>query len=195
MSSYLNSFVVGDYQRIEGVNPYFLPQVFPHHLYYPWNRPVTDARYAYNISLFAVYYYGSEDMFNYSFTRMLPKLDEIGNEGRPFAMEHWGLVTYGAPKIMVDESTASLKEKIDCAAVLAHEIAHQWHGNLVTCKWWSDIFVNEGFAEFWESITIDQIRPELHILDTQVTMTNDIMIKDVSKYTRPVILHEDEVQT
>ena len=124
MSTYLNTWVIGDYQAIEGINPYFSEHenvVFPQNLYYPWFRPITDAQWSYNASLFAIYYFGSEDVFNFSFTEMLPKEDDISLEAITWAMEHWGLVTYGSNRLMTNPLTADLAQRISCSVVIGHE--------------------------------------------------------------------------
>ena len=62
------------------------------------------------------------------------------------AMENWGLVTYREVDLMIDETTAPSARKQRVAIVVAHELAHQWFGNLVTMEWWEDLWLNEGFG-------------------------------------------------
>ena len=64
------------------------------------------------------------------------------------AMENWGLVTYRSTKILSEEN-ASFEQKKSNARTIAHEIAHQWFGNLVTMEWWTHLWLNEGFARNW----------------------------------------------
>ena len=60
------------------------------------------------------------------------------------AMENWGLVTYRETALLFDEESSDLTDKQWVATVIAHELAHQWFGNLVTMQWWDDLWLNEG---------------------------------------------------
>nr|KAJ3409232.1 Aminopeptidase 2 mitochondrial [Polyrhizophydium stewartii] len=78
------------------------------------------------------------------------------------AMENWGLVTYREVALMCDENTSSIvKQRV--AYVVAHELAHQWFGNLVTMDWWSDIWLNEGFATYVGWLATDHHYPDWQV--------------------------------
>ena len=80
-------------------------------------------------------------------------------------MENWGLVTYREVYLVVDEnSTFASRQQV--ALVIAHELAHQWFGNLVTMKWWDDLWLNESFANMMEYVCVDAIEPSWNILKT-----------------------------
>lgn len=79
------------------------------------------------------------------------------------AMENWGLVTYREAYLVLDPDNTSLTTKQLVATVIAHELAHQWFGDLVTMKWWDDLWLNESFANMMEFVAIDAIEPEWRI--------------------------------
>ncbi|MFD1484884.1 M1 family metallopeptidase [Lacticaseibacillus baoqingensis] len=79
------------------------------------------------------------------------------------AMENWGLVTYREAYLIVDPANTSLDTKQRVATVIAHELAHQWFGDLVTMKWWDDLWLNESFANMMEYVAVDALHPEWHI--------------------------------
>jgi aminopeptidase N len=79
------------------------------------------------------------------------------------AMENWGLVTYREAYLTLDPDNTPLRNKQIVATVIAHELAHQWFGDLVTMKWWDDLWLNESFANMMEYVAIDAIEPDWHI--------------------------------
>ena len=78
----------------------------------------------------------------------------------PGAMENAGLVTFREELILVDRDASSAKSRRDMSMTMAHELAHQWFGNLVTMRWWDDLWLNEGFATYMESLIVDELDPE-----------------------------------
>merc|ERR550534_2568521 len=100
----------------------------------------------------------------------LPKQDMIAiPDFSAGAMENWGLVTYRETALLYQDGTSSTSAKQRVCLVVAHELAHQWFGNLVTPKWWYDLWLNEGFANFVEYIGIEKVEPEMDIMDQFVT--------------------------
>lgn len=78
------------------------------------------------------------------------------------AMENWGLVTYRESGLLYTEGKSTTQDKQAIAKVIAHEFAHQWFGDLVTCDWWDYIWLNEGFATFFEYYTTEQVVQNLY---------------------------------
>ncbi|TPR47271.1 peptidase, partial [Apilactobacillus micheneri] len=82
------------------------------------------------------------------------------------AMENWGLVTYREALLLIDPDNTSLSTKQLVATVVTHELAHQWFGDLVTMKWWDDLWLNESFANMMEYVSVDALEPDWHIWET-----------------------------
>lgn len=114
------------------------------------------------------------------------------------AMENWGLITYREVYLLVDEnSTVSSRQQV--ALVVAHELAHQWFGNLVTMKWWDDLWLNESFANMMEYVAIDAIEPNWHIFeDFQTSGVPHALKRDATDGVQSVhvaVNHPDEINT
>jgi len=81
------------------------------------------------------------------------------------AMENWGLITFRENSLLVDSSNCSSAHLQAVATIVAHEISHQWFGNLVTMTWWEDLWLNEGFATFMQYLVVDMIYPQFQLWD------------------------------
>jgi tricorn protease interacting factor F2/3 len=91
----------------------------------------------------------------------LPKLDLIAiPDFASGAMENWGAITFRETILLYDKNTSSTQTKQHIAEVVSHELAHQWFGNLVTMKWWNDLWLNESFATFMATKFVDKFYPE-----------------------------------
>ncbi|MBO1161701.1 M1 family metallopeptidase, partial [Streptococcus thermophilus] len=114
------------------------------------------------------------------------------------AMENWGLVTYREVYLLVDEnSSAASRQQV--ALVVAHELAHQWFGNLVTMKWWDDLWLNESFANMMEYVSVNAIEPSWNIFeDFQTTGVPNALQRDATDGVQSVhmeVSHPDEINT
>uniref|UniRef100_A0A673M173 Aminopeptidase n=1 Tax=Sinocyclocheilus rhinocerous TaxID=307959 RepID=A0A673M173_9TELE len=108
-----------------------------------------------------------EKYYNTSYP--LSKSDQIAlpdfNSG---AMENWGLVTYRETALLYDPRTSANGNKQRIATVVSHELAHMWFGNLVTLKWWNDLWLNEGFASYVEYLGADYAEPNWNMKDQTI---------------------------
>lgn len=131
MSTYLVAFVVCDFQNLTDGRVSV------------WTRPeaIESARYALEVAPKILTFF--ENYFNIKYP--LPKLDLIAlPDFSAGAMENWGLVTFREVTMLHDEKISAPLNKQRVASIIAHEIVHQWFGNLVTPSWWSDLWLNEG---------------------------------------------------
>ena len=102
------------------------------------------------------------------------------------AMENTGAVTFRERLLLVDEARASLNVRKNVAAIISHEIAHMWFGNLVTMKWWDDIWLNEGFATWMANKPLATWRPEWNVHLDDAADTQTALGLDALRSTRPI---------
>jgi puromycin-sensitive aminopeptidase len=154
MSTYLLAFVVGEYDYIEEKDSNgVLVRV-----YTPVGKK-EQGRFALNIAVKTIPFYTEYFKIPYP----LPKIDLIAiADFAAGAMENWGLVTYRERILLVEDKSPVTTKQI-VAIVVGHELAHQWFGNLVTMEWWTDLWLNEGFASWIEYLCVDYCHPEYEI--------------------------------
>ncbi len=154
MSTYLVAFLVGDFQctgaRQDNVDIRVCAT--------PDKVALTP--YALAAAKFVLHYY--DNYFGIHFP--LKKLDLIGiPDFEAGAMENFGAITYRETDLLLDPKTATVGEEQRVALVVAHEMAHQWFGDLVTMQWWDNIWLNEGFATWMENKPVTAMHPEWNI--------------------------------
>ena len=123
----------------------------------------------------------------------LPKLDNIAAPGSSQffgAMENWGAIFSFEYILLLDPATSSISDKQGVFSTAAHEIAHQWFGNLVTMAWWDDLWLNEGFATWMEGRTTRKLHPEWDTDHVEAAFTSrGSMGRDAYATTHPVVQH------
>jgi aminopeptidase N len=118
----------------------------------------------------------------------LPKLDEIAVPGGfGGAMENWGGITYNERLLLYDPQKSSLETKQTVFAVMAHEMAHQWFGDLVTTAWWDNLWLNEGFASWMGTKATDHFNPEWQVWLNAGTSKTGVMSDDSRSSTHPIL--------
>lgn len=154
MSTYLVAFIVSDFKMLKSESGNFRV----------WARSeaIEQARYTLDIGPKILNYY--ENYFKIKFP--LPKMDSVAlPDFSAGAMENWGLITCRETAMLYQEGVSTSSNQQRVATVIAHELAHQWFGNLVTPVWWSDLWLNEGFASYVENIGMNAVEPTWKVLE------------------------------
>jgi puromycin-sensitive aminopeptidase len=152
MSSYLLAFIIGHFEHIQGkTKSGILVRVFTT----PGKKH--QAKFALDCAIKCIEFYEKYFAIRYP----LPVMDLIAiPDFAAGAMENWGAVTYRETAVLVDPVHSSLQNRQRVAMVIAHELAHQWFGNLVTMEWWTHLWLNEGFASYMEFVALDAVYPK-----------------------------------
>lgn len=117
----------------------------------------------------------------------LPKLDQLAvPSGRNGAMEDWGLISYGEGLLLFDPATGSVRQRRTIFNIIAHEVAHQWFGNLVTAASWDEIWLNEAFATWMARKATDHFNPEWQGRLRQRSFVDGAMERDAGPATRAI---------
>ncbi|OJJ95560.1 hypothetical protein ASPACDRAFT_82034 [Aspergillus aculeatus ATCC 16872] len=160
MSTYLLAWAVGDFEYVEAMTERkYQGKSIPVRVY--TTRGLKEqARFALECAHRTVDYFS--EIFEIEYP--LPKADLLAvHEFAMGAMENWGLVTYRTTAVLFEEGKSDTRYKNRIAYVVAHELAHQWFGNLVTMDWWNELWLNEGFATWVGWLAVDHFYPEWNI--------------------------------
>ncbi|GES65620.1 aminopeptidase [Aspergillus terreus] len=160
MSTYLLAWAVGDFEYVEAMTQRkYNGKSIPVRVY--TTRGLKDqAVFALECAHRTVDYFSEVFEIEYP----LPKADLLAvHEFAMGAMENWGLVTYRTTAVLFDEGKSDTRYKNRIAYVVAHELAHQWFGNLVTMDWWNELWLNEGFATWVGWLAVDHFYPEWNV--------------------------------
>lgn len=182
MSTYLLALAVGvlDYREINTTNGIRLRT---------WSRPnaIDTTAFALESASSLMTYF--EDYFSIPF--QISKMDMIGVPDYGHGgMENWGLVTYPESGLFYDPDVDTRSTKESMLTVIAHEIAHQWFGNLVTMEWWDDLWLNEGFGTYFGYLGADALYPEMKLLETLIATNNHVvLISDALSTSHPIKVH------
>jgi aminopeptidase N len=177
MSSYLVALAVGHFEYVEGE-----ADGIPIRIWGPPGTKQSDA-YALEVSEWCMKYFDKYFGIKYPFE----KLDMIGlPDFSAGAMENTGFITYRQAELQLDDKQASVELHQTVAIVIAHEMAHQWFGDLVTMQWWDDIWLNEGFASWMENKAVGAWKSEWHLELADVEDSTETLSTDSLQNTRPI---------
>ncbi len=177
MSTYLVAFLVGDFQCTSGESDGVAIRVC--------GTPdkVALTNYGLGVAEWVLHYY--DNYFGIHFP--LKKLDLIAiPDFEAGAMENFGAITYRETDLLIDEKTATIEAKKNVSEVIAHEMAHQWFGDLVTMQWWDNIWLNEGFATWMETKPVAVMHPEWHIDQDDAAQLDGVLNLDAQPTTRAI---------
>ncbi len=191
MSTYLLAFVYGELGYLEAKTKH---GIIVRTYATPDKAEITD--FALQTAVKCLDFYS--DYFDIDYP--LPKCDLIAlPDFGAGAMENWGCITFREQALLVDPKHTSLATKQYVALVVAHELAHQWFGNLVTMHWWSDLWLNEGFASWIEYLAIDHLFPDWQMWTQFIVDEQQQALKlDALEHTHPIeapVNHPDEIRT
>jgi aminopeptidase N/puromycin-sensitive aminopeptidase len=177
MSTYLVAFLVGDFQCSAGKSDGVAIRVCA------TPDKVALTTYGVDIAKWMLHYYNSYFGIPYP----LKKLDLIAlPDFEAGAMENFGAITYRESDLLLNEKTASIHAKKEVALVIAHEMAHQWFGDLVTMQWWDNVWLNEGFATWMENKATAHMHPEWNIDQAVAGDLQDTLNLDAQPTTRTI---------
>ena len=192
MSSYLLAFVIGELHKKSArtksgveVNIWATPAQ---------NENTLD--FALDIATRSIDFY--DEYFGVKYP--LPKSDHVAlPDFSSGAMENWGLITYRESCLLADPELTPESSRRFIATVIAHELSHQWFGNLVTMQWWNDLWLNESFANMMEYVAIDALQPNWHMWEdfatNEVTATLRRDSLDGVQSVQADVNHPDEIST
>ncbi|MFC4653331.1 M1 family metallopeptidase [Lactococcus nasutitermitis] len=192
MSSYLLAFVFGDLQYKKGktksgveVGAFSTKAHSPEALDFPLDIAIRSIEFYED-------YYKTPYPLQHSYHIALPDFSAG-------AMENWGCITYREVCMLVDPENATVASKQYVATVIAHELAHQWFGDLVTMKWWDDLWLNESFANNMEYVSIDALQPEWNVWESfSISEATMALTRDATDGVQSVhvdVNHPDEIGT
>ncbi|XP_076006763.1 leucyl-cystinyl aminopeptidase [Genypterus blacodes] len=176
MSTYLVAFIVADFTPISRnvskslLSVYCVPEKKEH------------TEYALDTASKLLQFYN--DFFEIDYP--LPKLDLVAvPDFLAGAMENWGLITFRETSLLVLKQSSPLDKQL-VAFVIAHELAHQWFGNLVTMRWWNDLWLNEGFASYMQYMSLQTVLPQLDVDNAFLAVRFRALDKDALNSSHPV---------
>ncbi|XP_073496949.1 glutamyl aminopeptidase [Phyllobates terribilis] len=181
MSTYLVAFAVHQFDFVERISNRGIPLRI-------YVQPLQNETALYAADTTKTVFDFFEEYFNMSYS--LPKLDQIAiPDFGTGAMENWGLITYRETNLLYDPNESATINKQRVAAVIAHELVHQWFGNIVTMDWWDDLWLNEGFASFFEYAGVNSAEPTWNMLD-QILIDDllPVMKDDALLSSHPIIV-------
>ncbi len=177
MSTYLVAFLVGDFQCLSGssdgvpIRACATPDQVQYGAF-----ALTSAEYI-------LHYYNTYFGIKYP----MPKLDMIAlPDFEAGAMENFGAITYRETDLLLDSKHTSVGAQRRVGLVVAHEMAHQWFGDMVTMQWWDNVWLNEGFASWMENKPLESWKPEWNMAQEVVDGNQDTLDLDARHITRTI---------
>ncbi|XP_004703531.1 leucyl-cystinyl aminopeptidase isoform X1 [Echinops telfairi] len=177
MSTYLVAFIVGEMKNLsQDVNGTLVS-------IYAVPEKIEQVQHALETTVKLLEFYQKYFEIQYP----IKKLDLVAiPDLEAGAMENWGLITFREETLLYDNNTSSVADRKLVTKIIAHELAHQWFGNLVTMQWWNDLWLNEGFATFMEYFSLGKIFKELSSYEDFLDARFKTMKKDSLNSSHPI---------
>ncbi|XP_077372374.1 alanyl (membrane) aminopeptidase-like b [Festucalex cinctus] len=189
MSTYLLAFTVSEFKHVRSEHDRVVIRTFAR----PEATAARHTQYAANVTGKILTFYEKRFEMLYQMTKLdqvaLPDLSVAGTE-------NWGLITYDEGALLYEEGVSSQLHKETIAYLIAHELAHQWFGNLVTMKWWSEVWLNEGLATYMAILAMDDVEPTFKVREMYIMHELHAALEhDALASSRPLSVPQSNIQT
>ncbi|XP_067839089.1 aminopeptidase N-like [Heptranchias perlo] len=189
MSTYLTAFAVCDYDYINTTYNDIEIRVWAD------KEAISNGEAEFALNITGPILTCFEEYYNVSYP--LPKVEIIAlPDFLPAAMENWGLLIFRKDSLLYNPKEKYTSDKSSISRIIAHELAHQWFGNLATMRWWNDLWLKEGLASYFENLGVSSIEPLVRRDDAFILqLVYHVLHSDSQSPSQPLSMKEEDVKT